>query len=45
MPAVRKNKERDNSNTTYNLVMNPDEDDKRTGNQTIDQMENIIDAR
>jgi hypothetical protein len=47
MSAVRKNKERDNSSTTYDLVMkmNQDEDEKRAGNQQVDQMENIMDAR
>lgn len=48
MPAVRKNKERLNSNTTYTLVVkvNQDLDDKWTGNKSmVDQMENIIDVR
>ncbi|XP_028400533.1 DNA polymerase epsilon catalytic subunit A-like [Dendronephthya gigantea] len=46
MPAVRKNKERLNSNTTYNLVVNQNVDDKWAGNKSLfDQMENIIDIR
>lgn len=45
MPAVRKNKERDNSNSTYNLVMKVNEDYDVKGNRRRDQMENIIDVR
>lgn len=45
MPAVRKNKERDSSNSTYNLVMKMNEDYDEKGNKPRDQMENIIDVR
>lgn len=47
MPAVRKNKEREKSNATYNLVMKngQDDDDKGAGSRQTDQMENIIDVR
>ncbi|CAB4010997.1 DNA polymerase epsilon catalytic subunit A, partial [Paramuricea clavata] len=47
MPAVRKNKERDNSNAAYNFVinMNQDDDERGAGSKHLDQMENIIDVR
>jgi hypothetical protein len=47
MPAVRKNKERDNSNATYNFVINMNQDDyeRGAGSKHLDQMENIIDVR
>ena len=43
MPAVRKNKERDNLKSAYNLVMNEDYVEK--ANKSQDQMENIMDVR
>jgi hypothetical protein len=45
MPAVRKNKEQEKANVTYNVMSGMSDMDMDTNKKIADQKENIIDIR